>query len=89
MHIPSESQEEREQQLAASLEALDDRIALLRNSIQQLLEEDSAGLEDDALIVEQLTRQNDDLEKLAAERDAIEQAIAVDKQEQVTNTSSE
>lgn len=60
--------------MTASLSDIADRIAVLRESIQQLLESEPANEESEAVFVEQLTRQNDELEVLISERDALERA---------------
>lgn len=58
--------------MAALLWDVGDRIAVLRESIQRLLENEPADAECDALILEQLSRQNDELEVLILERNALE-----------------
>ena len=45
---------------------------MLRESIQRLLENEPADAEYNALMLEQLSRQNDELEVLISERNALE-----------------
>ena len=58
--------------MTALLWLIGDRIAVLRESIQRLLDNEPADAECDALILEQLSRQNDELEVLILERNALE-----------------
>jgi hypothetical protein len=56
-----------------SLSDLNDRIALLRDNIRQLVEQAAgvAGAQDEELISARLEQQNAELEKLTKERDAL------------------
>jgi hypothetical protein len=56
-----------------SLSDLNDRIALIRDNIRQLVEQAAgvAGAQDEELISGRLDRQNTELEKLTKERDAL------------------
>jgi hypothetical protein len=52
---------------------LDDRIAIARDNIRQLIEQAAAasGAEDETRNAERLAQQNDELQRLIAERDAL------------------
>ena len=56
-----------------SLSELNDRIAILRNNIRQLVEQAAAasGAETEERISERIERQNEELEKLTRARDAL------------------
>jgi hypothetical protein len=56
-----------------SLSELNDRIAILRNNIMQLVEQAAAasGAETEERISERIERQNEELEKLTRARDAL------------------
>ena len=58
--------------MSALLRDIGDRIAALRESIQRLLENEPIDAECDALILKQLSRQNDELEVLILERNNLE-----------------
>ena len=64
--------QKRKQLMAALLLDIGDSIAVLRESIQRLIENEPANAECEALILEQLSRQNDELEVLISEREALE-----------------
>ena len=55
-----------------SLAELDDRIAVLRDNIRQLIEQAAAasGERNEARIADRLSQQNEELERLTRERDA-------------------
>lgn len=52
---------------------LDDRIAVLRDNIRQLIEQAAAasGEQTESRIADRLTQQNEELDKLTAQRDAL------------------
>jgi hypothetical protein len=56
-----------------SLSEMNDRIAILRDNIRQLIEQAAAasGAESEERISERLERQNEELEKLIKARDAL------------------
>jgi hypothetical protein len=56
-----------------SLPELEDRIAILRDNIRQLIEQAAAfsGAEDEARNADRLAQQNDELQKLVKQRDAL------------------
>jgi uncharacterized small protein (DUF1192 family) len=56
-----------------SLPELDDRIAVLRDNIRQLVEQAAAslGAQDEERISERIARQQEELEKLVKQRDAM------------------
>jgi hypothetical protein len=56
-----------------SLSELNDRIAILRDNIRQLIEQaaGASGAESDERIAERIERQNEELEKLIKARDAL------------------
>jgi hypothetical protein len=56
-----------------SLSQLNDRIAILRDNIRQLIEQaaGASGAESEERISERLERQNEELEKLIKARDAL------------------
>jgi type II secretory pathway component PulM len=56
-----------------SLSDLNDRIAMIRDNIRQLVEQaaGATGAQDDELISARLEQQNMELEKLTKERDAL------------------
>jgi hypothetical protein len=56
-----------------SLPELNDRIAILRDNIRQLVEQaaGASGASSDELIAERLEQQNAELDKLVQERDAL------------------
>ena len=58
---------------ALSAAELDDRIAMLRDNVRQLIEQAAvaAGEGSDELISERLARQNDELDRLVAQRAAL------------------
>lgn len=58
---------------ASSLEQLDARIAIVRDNIRQLVEQAAAfsGAEDEERNAERIAQQNDELERLLKERDAL------------------
>jgi uncharacterized small protein (DUF1192 family) len=55
-----------------SIAELDDRIAILRDNLRQLVEQaaGSSGAQDEERTAERIAQQNDELDKLVAERDA-------------------
>ncbi|THD67264.1 MAG: hypothetical protein E7813_11630 [Bradyrhizobium sp.] len=55
-----------------SLAELDDRIAILRDNLRQLVEQaaGSSGAQDEERTAERIAQQSDELEKLVRERDA-------------------
>ena len=55
-----------------SLSELDDRIAILRDNLRQLVEQaaGSSGAQDEERTAERIAQQTDELDKLVAERDA-------------------
>jgi uncharacterized small protein (DUF1192 family) len=55
-----------------SIAELDDRIAILRDNLRQLVEQaaGSSGAQDEERTSERIAQQNDELDKLVAERDA-------------------
>ena len=55
-----------------SLAELDDRIAILRDNLRQLVEQaaGSSGSQDEERTAERIDRQTDELNKLIAERDS-------------------
>jgi hypothetical protein len=57
-----------------SLAELDDRIAILRDNIRQLVEQaaGSSGAQDEARTADRIAQQNDELNKLISERSALE-----------------
>ena len=56
-----------------SLAEMNDRIAILRDNIRQLIEQAAAasGAENEERLAERLERQNEELEKLVKARDAL------------------
>ena len=56
-----------------SLSELNDRIAIIRDNIRQLIEQaaGASGAESDERIAERIERQNEELEKLIKARDAL------------------
>ena len=56
-----------------SLSELNDRIAIIRDNIRQLIEQaaDASGAESDERTAERIERQNEELEKLIKARDAL------------------
>ncbi len=58
---------------ALSLAELDRRIAIVRDNIRQLIEQAAAfsGAEDEDRSAERLAQQNEELERLVKERDAL------------------
>ncbi len=56
-----------------SLPELEDRIAILRDNIRQLIEQAAAfsGAEDEDRNADRLARQNEELERLTKQRDAL------------------
>ena len=56
-----------------SLPELDDRIAITRDNIRQLIEQaaGSSGAEDEERNAERLAQQNEELERLIKQRDAL------------------
>ncbi len=52
---------------------LDDRIAVLRDNIRQLIEQAAAaaGEENESRLADRLAQQNEELDKLTAQRDAL------------------
>jgi len=56
-----------------SLSQMNDRIAILRDNIRQLIEQaaGASGAESDERIAERIERQNEELEKLIKARDAL------------------
>ena len=56
-----------------SLSEMNDRIAILRDNIRQLIEQatGASGAESDERISERIERQNEELEKLIKARDAL------------------
>jgi hypothetical protein len=55
-----------------SLPELEDRIAILRDNIRQLIEQAAAysGAQNEELVASRLAQQNEELERLIKERDA-------------------
>jgi hypothetical protein len=55
-----------------SIAELEDRIAILRDNLRQLVEQaaGSSGAQDEERTAERIARQTDELDKLVAERDA-------------------
>jgi uncharacterized small protein (DUF1192 family) len=55
-----------------SIAELEDRIAILRDNLRQLVEQaaGSSGAQDEERTSERIAQQNDELDKLVAERDA-------------------
>ena len=55
-----------------SLAELDDRIAILRDNLRQLVEQaaGSSGAQDEERTAERIAQQSDELDKLVRERDA-------------------
>ena len=55
-----------------SLAELDDRIAILRDNLRQLVEQAAAssGAQDEERIAQRIAQQTDELDKLVRERDA-------------------
>ena len=53
---------------------LDDRIAILRDNIRQLIEQAAAasGEQNESRTADRLTQQNEELEKLVAQREAMD-----------------
>ena len=60
-------------QSSLSLPELEERIALIRDNLRQLVEQGAAfsGAEDDARNAERLAEQNDELARLVKQRDAL------------------
>ena len=58
---------------ALSLAELDDRIAILRDNIRQLVEQaaGSSGAQDEERTADRIAQQNDELNKLISERSAL------------------
>ena len=58
---------------SSSLPELDDRIAVLRDNIRQLVEQAAAslGAQDEERTSERIARQQEELEKLVKQRDAM------------------
>jgi hypothetical protein len=58
---------------SSSLSEMNDRIAILRDNIRQLIEQaaGASGAESEERISERLERQNEELEKLIKARDAL------------------
>jgi hypothetical protein len=56
-----------------SLAQLDERIAIIRDNIRQLIEQAAAfsGAEDEARSADRIAQQNDELDRLVKERDAL------------------
>ena len=56
-----------------SLPELEDRIAIVRDNIRQLVEQAAAlsGAEDESRNAERMTEQNEELQKLIKQRDAL------------------
>ena len=56
-----------------SLAELDDRIAILRDNLRQLVEQAAAasGSQNEERIADRISQQNEELEKLTKERDAL------------------
>jgi hypothetical protein len=56
-----------------SLAQLDQRIAIVRDNIRQLIEQAAAfsGAEDEARAADRIAQQNEELERLIKERDAL------------------
>jgi hypothetical protein len=58
---------------ALSLAELDDRIAILRDNIRQLVEQaaGSSGAQDEERTADRIAQQNDELNKLISQRNAL------------------
>ncbi len=61
------------QESSLSLSELNDRIAILQDNIRQLVEQaaGASGAENQKRISDRIDRQNEELEKLTGERDAL------------------